>query len=89
VTKKLIRSSSELHSLVLNFEPGLEVEDFRTYSNDTYFSFRANGFLVHGDAWALASLASNAGTDLATQEVLYVGQAYGDEGSTEIELSGF
>ena len=62
-------------------ESGLEVEDFRTYSNCTYFSFRANGVLVHGDAWALASLASNASPDLATQEVLYIGQAYGHDGT--------
>jgi hypothetical protein len=82
VTNKSIRSDPERHSLVLNFEHSLEVEDFRTYSNSTYFSFRANGFLIHGDAWALASLASNAGTALATQEVLYVGQAHGQDGSS-------
>jgi hypothetical protein len=59
----------------------LQVEDFRTYSSGAYFSFRCNGRLVHGDAWALASLASNAHVDLAMQEVLYVGQAFGTDGS--------
>ena len=81
VTRKSVRSMPESHSLMLNFEPGIEIEDFRTYSNNAYFSFRANRILVHGDAWTLASLASNARDDLATQEVLYVGQAYGRDGS--------
>lgn len=81
LTRKSIRASLESHSLMLQSDMGLEVEDFRTYSNGSYFSFRCNSVLVHGDAWALASLASNARPDLAAQEVLYVGQAYGPDGS--------
>ena len=81
LTKKSIRSTLDRRPLVMPLEAGLEIEDFRTYSNCTYFSFRANGILVHGDAWALASLADNASPDLATQEVLYIGQAYGRDGT--------
>jgi hypothetical protein len=82
LTRKSVRASLESHPLTLRPDAGLEVADFRTYSNGAYFSFRCNGMLVHGDAWALASLASNASPDLAAQEVLYVGQAYGTDGSS-------
>lgn len=84
VTRSSVRSSKESHSLTLSLEAGQEIEDFRTYSNSSYFSFRLNGLLVHGDAWALSSLASNASPDLAAQEVLYVGKAYGRDGSGNV-----
>jgi hypothetical protein len=80
-TRKSIRSPVESYPLTLSLDVGHEVEDFRMYSNSTYFSFRFNGMLVHGDAWAIASLASNTRPDLAAQEILYVGQAYGRDGS--------
>lgn len=83
MTRASIIANVVPYSLSLRPESGLEVEDFRTYSNGAYFSFRCNGRLVHGDAWALASLASNAREDLATQEVLYVGQAFGADGSND------
>lgn len=49
--------------------------NFATYSDGAYFSFNAGDQLMHGDAWALASLLSNAQPELARQEVLYVGMA--------------
>lgn len=49
---------------------------FDTHPDGSYFSFRSGDQLLHGDAWALASLLSDALPDLARQEVLYVGHAF-------------
>jgi hypothetical protein len=54
---------------------------FRSHMSGSYFSMRRrDGQLVHGDAWALASLLLNVPPGLADHEVLYVGQAYGKDG---------
>jgi hypothetical protein len=72
----------EKHALALGMADDIFIEDFRSYLDGSYFSFRANGALIHGDSWALASLASNAREDIARQEIMYVGQAFGSSGST-------
>ena len=55
-----------------------------TYEDGAYFSLIVNDDLMHGDAWALASLLSFADANIARQEVLYVGQAFGREGSSNV-----
>ncbi|MGW3615320.1 FtsK/SpoIIIE domain-containing protein [Micromonospora sp. NPDC005163] len=60
------------------------ISDFRTYAHGSYFSMAMGGGLVHGDAWSLASMMSGADEKMARQEVLYVGQAFGDDGSTNV-----
>ncbi|MBB6000143.1 hypothetical protein [Streptomonospora salina] len=49
---------------------------FKTYDRGSYFSLHVDGRVIHGDAWALASLFSAADRDVAKQEVLYIGQAF-------------
>lgn len=51
--------------------------NFTTHPDGSYFSFNAGEQLIHGDAWALASLLSDAREEFARQEVLYVGMAFG------------
>ncbi|MGW4772030.1 hypothetical protein ACWEO2_28830 [Nocardia sp. NPDC004278] len=58
------------------------LRDFRLYAEGAYFSMYVGDRLIHGDAWALASLLSGAESDLAGQEVMYIGQAFGEDGST-------
>lgn len=64
-----------------NFDRLGELRDFRLYADGSYFSMYVGDRLIHGDAWALASLLSGAGFDVASQEVMYIGQAFGDNGS--------
>jgi hypothetical protein len=84
VTRRVARGKLENHRFIFKTDDEVIVEDFRTYLDGAYFSFRANGHLVHGDSWALASLASNAREDLARQEVMYIGQAFGRHGATNV-----
>ncbi|MFE3187692.1 hypothetical protein ACFXHA_01705 [Nocardia sp. NPDC059240] len=65
-----------------DFEQLGGVRDFRVYADGAYFSMYVGDQLVHGDAWALASLLSGAESDIAGQEVMYIGQAFGDDGSS-------
>jgi hypothetical protein len=58
-----------------------ELRDFQVYSDGAYFSVDVGGELFHGDAWALASFLSTADPGIARQEVLYVGKAFGEDGS--------
>lgn len=60
------------------------ISDFKVHAAGSYFSFRVGDDLIHGDAWALTSLALGAPEDLAAQEVMYVGQAYGTSGSSSV-----
>jgi hypothetical protein len=54
---------------------------FNTYLDGSYFSVSSEeGELLHGDAWALATFILGAPKGIADQEILYVGQAYGQQG---------
>lgn len=75
-------SAPSVYTLGLDFGQFESVTDFRTYLNGAYFSVEVDGRLAHGDAWSLASLLSDADVELAAQEVLYVGQAFGTNGTT-------
>ncbi|WP_433513223.1 ATP-binding protein [Nonomuraea sp. CA-143628] len=54
-----------------------ELTDFHIYEEGSYFSFRTERMVVHGDSWALASLLAQARGDISHHEILYAGQAYG------------
>jgi len=79
-----LESPRSVHTLGLDFGQFESLTDFRTYAHGAYFSVEVDGRLAHGDAWALASLLSNADTELAAQEVLYVGEAFGKNGSSNV-----
>lgn len=81
-TRTDLSSPQSAYTLGLDFGHFESLTDFRTYLHGAYFSVEADDRLVHGDAWSLASLLSGANTDLAAQEVLYVGEAFGTDGST-------
>jgi hypothetical protein len=83
-TRTDLTNPRSLHSLGLDFGQSGSLTHFRTYSNGAYFSVEVDGRLAHGDAWSLASLLSDADTELAAQEVLYVGEAFGKDGSTNV-----
>ncbi|MDA0564757.1 hypothetical protein LG943_10515 [Streptomonospora sp. S1-112] len=53
-----------------------EARDLKIHTDGSYFSLRTKEAIYHGDAWALASFLSGADAGLATQEVMYVGQAF-------------
>ncbi len=58
-----------------------DLRDFQVYADGAYFSVDVGGELFHGDAWALASFLSTADPAIARQEVLYIGKAFGKDGS--------
>jgi hypothetical protein len=60
-----------------------ELRDFQVYADGAYFSVDVGGELFHGDAWALASFLSTAEPGIARQEVLYIGKAFGEDGSQD------
>ncbi|GAB2962013.1 hypothetical protein LWP59_34640 [Amycolatopsis acidiphila] len=66
----------------LTVQVGADVSDlgptrnFTIHPDGSYFSLNAGEQLLHGDAWALGSLLSDAQAELARQEVLYVGMAF-------------
>ncbi|MGW4497446.1 hypothetical protein ACWENR_02350 [Micromonospora sp. NPDC004336] len=71
--------------IVLYPPPGGDpIQDFRVHADGSYFSLRVADQVIHGDAWALASFHSNAAEHIAGQEVVYVGKAYGREGSSNV-----
>jgi hypothetical protein len=82
ITRNNLSSPERLHTLGSDFRHMGSLANFRTYEDGAYFSFNVGDDLMHGDAWALASLLSHADVDIAMQEVLYVGQAFGREGSS-------
>jgi hypothetical protein len=61
--------------------PGTHKDCFTNYHDGAYFSLRLPDAFLHGDAWALSSFLFGARPDLASHEVLYVGQAFGRDGS--------
>lgn len=63
---------------------GEPILDFKLHADGSYFSLRTETDLIHGDAWALASFHSGAAEEVAGQEVLYIGKAYGTDGSSNV-----
>jgi hypothetical protein len=54
---------------------------FKSYADGSYFSVCSEeGEVLHGDAWALATSILGAPKGVADQEILYIGQAYGQRG---------
>lgn len=84
ITGSDLIGSRSVQTLGLDFGEAEYLANFRTYSGGAYFSIEIDGRLAHGDAWALASLLSGADHELAAQEVLYVGEAFGDNGSSNV-----
>lgn len=84
VTRDDITGPERVHTFGSDFCQLEPLRDFRTYSNGAYFSVAVGDMLMHGDAWALASLLSAASVDIARQEVLYVGQAFGQGGTGNV-----
>jgi hypothetical protein len=67
--------------LPMNIAWGFQSATFRTYLNGSYFSVCSkDGELLHGEAWALATSILGAPKGVADQEVLYVGQSFGQLG---------
>jgi hypothetical protein len=63
---------------------GLEI---CTYSNGTYFSLTGQSsgeHIFHGDVWTLCALLAETADELTWQEVLYVGQTFGRDGSRHV-----
>jgi len=81
-TRRTAKGAPEKHHLIMEMDDELFIEDFHSYLDGSYFSFRSNGVLIHGDSWALATAASMAREDLARQEIMYIGQAFGKQGAT-------
>ena len=82
VTRDTLAGPERIHVLGSDFREMGTLKDFRAYEDGAYFSIKIGGTLYHGDAWALASLLSHAEPSVAKQEVLYVGQAFGPDGSS-------
>jgi hypothetical protein len=80
ITRNDLDSAARIHTLGSDFSEHGPIQDFLTYEDGAYFSVRIGDQLFHGDAWALA-LLSFADSSIAKQEVLYVGQAFGVDGS--------
>jgi hypothetical protein len=71
--------------LTLDIDWGIKSATFRTHADGSYFSvYSENGELLHGDAWALATSMLGAPKGVADQEVLYIGQAYGQRGERSV-----
>jgi hypothetical protein len=67
--------------LPLDISWGIQPSTFRTYLDGSYFSVSSgDGELLHGDAWALVTFMLGAPRGPADQEILYIGQAYGQQG---------
>jgi hypothetical protein len=59
----------------------LQPSTFTTHMDGSYFSvYSKDRALLHGDAWALITSTLGVPRGVADQEVLYVGQAYGQQG---------
>ncbi|MEU8374487.1 hypothetical protein AB0C22_15340 [Micromonospora sp. NPDC048894] len=70
--------------IVIPAPEGEPISDFRLYADGSYFSLRGSRGLIHGDAWSFASFFTNAAEEIAGQEVMYVGKAYGQDGSSNV-----
>ena len=58
-----------------------ELKNFQLHNDGAYFQLEVGNGLMHGDAWALAAFLSHADPVVARQEVMYIGQAFGGDGS--------
>ena len=72
------------HRMLITPPTGEPMSEFQTYMDGSYFSFRSGSQLVHGDAWALASLILKASEEIASQEIMYIGQAFGKDGKRDV-----
>ncbi|WP_445189105.1 hypothetical protein ACTXG6_18730 [Pseudonocardia sp. Cha107L01] len=81
VTRDHPGAARNIHSLGYDFKQA-GARNFRLHNDGAYFSMRMGDELIHGDAWALASFLSGADPTFARQEVLYVGESFGDGGSS-------
>ena len=79
-TRDNLASPPRIRTFGADFRQLGTLHDFQVHSDGAYFSVYADEQLIHGDAWALASLLSGASREIAMQEVLYVGQAFGHDG---------
>ena len=82
ITRAGFEKPERTYSLASDFQLMEELHDFEMYEAGAYFSVGVGERIMHGDAWALASLLSTADIELARQEVLYIGQAFGHGGSS-------
>jgi hypothetical protein len=82
VTRDDLAGSERVHTLGSDFCRLGPLHDFQIYADGAYFSVGVGSKLMHGDAWALSSLLSTANVDIARQEVLYIGQAFGRDGTS-------
>jgi hypothetical protein len=58
-----------------------KLKNFQLHNDGAYFQLEVGRDLMHGDAWALAAFLSHADPAIARQEVMYIGQAFGGDGS--------
>ncbi|MBL7500331.1 hypothetical protein I6A81_29605, partial [Frankia sp. CN7] len=77
VTRESIAGPPKTYHLGADLAGIDETRHFAVHADGAYFSLQARNGLIHGDSWALASLLSGASAELARQEVLYIGQAFG------------
>jgi hypothetical protein len=82
VTRETPVTPEQIRTYGTDFYAMGELRNFQVYEDGAYFSIEIGGDFMHGDAWALASFLSHADTDIARQEVLYVGQAFGPNGES-------
>ncbi|GAA4192667.1 ATP-binding protein [Microbispora amethystogenes] len=82
VTHDSTTGIANVHTLGVDVRGLGELSDFQDYADGSYFSFRAGERLIHGDSWALASLMAEAQGDISKHEVLYAGQAFGVNASS-------
>jgi hypothetical protein len=80
VTRENPGDPERLYSFGSDFYEMGDLENFQTYQDGAYFSVDVNDTFMHGDAWALASFLSHASPLIARQEVLYIGEAFGNDG---------
>ena len=70
--------------IVIPAPDGEVISSFRLHADGSYFSLSSGERTIHGDAWAFASFFMDANEEIAGQEVMYVGKAYGQDGSSNV-----
>jgi hypothetical protein len=81
VTRDDVNAPQRTHTVGADFRRFGRPHDFEIMAEGAYFSMGIDETVFHGDAWAFASLLTNAASELACQEVLYIGHAFGTDGS--------
>jgi hypothetical protein len=82
VTREHVDAPQRVHTVGADFRQFGRPHDFEIMAEGAYFSMMLDDNVFHGDTWALASLLTGAGIELACQETLYVGQSFGTNGSS-------